>query len=160
MQTLKHQYQLIKTSREIVFTYCESMQPQHYMGQVENFGRGGTMRHIHSHIANTYLFWLDMFAQNNSPAYTNGDDITSVQQIREAFDVVNKVVDDFLQTFEHSLFDKITTHIPSINKEMSIEPISLFTHVITHECHHKGQLMTMGRIQGYTPPDADLIPFG
>jgi len=33
------------------------------------------------------------------------------------------------------------------------------THVMTHEFHHKGQIMTMGRMLGYTPPDADVIRF-
>lgn len=33
------------------------------------------------------------------------------------------------------------------------------THVMTHEFHHKGKIMTMGRMLGYTPPDADVIRF-
>ncbi|RZK68975.1 MAG: hypothetical protein EOO92_22520, partial [Pedobacter sp.] len=36
---------------------------------------------------------------------------------------------------------------------------SLFTHVITHEFHHKGQIMSMMRLIGYIPPDADIIRF-
>ena len=34
---------------------------------------------------------------------------------------------------------------------------TLFTHVITHEFHHKGQLLTLSRILGYVPPDEDII---
>ncbi len=36
-------------------------------------------------------------------------------------------------------------------------PLWLFTHTMTHEFHHKGQIATMGRMKGHIPPDLDLI---
>ena len=36
-------------------------------------------------------------------------------------------------------------------------PLQLFTHTITHEFHHKGQVMSMSRLLGYVPVDADII---
>ncbi|MFI5159066.1 MAG: DinB family protein [Sphingobacteriales bacterium] len=36
-------------------------------------------------------------------------------------------------------------------------PFELFTHVTTHEFHHKGQVVSMSRQLGYTPVDTDVI---
>ncbi|MFP3360862.1 DinB family protein, partial [Planococcus sp. SIMBA_143] len=33
----------------------------------------------------------------------------------------------------------------------------LYTHTATHEFHHKGQIVKIGRKLGYIPPDTDLI---
>jgi uncharacterized damage-inducible protein DinB len=33
----------------------------------------------------------------------------------------------------------------------------IFTHVITHEFHHKGQILSLSRHLGYTPVDTDII---
>jgi uncharacterized damage-inducible protein DinB len=38
----------------------------------------------------------------------------------------------------------------------SATPLQLFTHVMTHEFHHKGQLLSMFRILGHVPPDTDV----
>lgn len=39
----------------------------------------------------------------------------------------------------------------------SIQPLKLFTHVITHEYHHKGQILSLSRHLGYIPADTDII---
>ena len=36
-------------------------------------------------------------------------------------------------------------------------PAALFTHVITHEFHHKGQIASMSRHLGYLPPDTAVL---
>jgi uncharacterized damage-inducible protein DinB len=159
MQTLQHQYQLVKSSREVVLSYCEAMLPQHYTTQVENFGRGGTIRQLQMHTANTYLHWLLYFGMKQQPTYYDyeSNDISTVAAMRTVFDKVNQTVEEFLAYFEADYFTKVTNIIPSTGKESTIEALTLFTHVTMHEFHHKGQIMSMGRILGYTPPDADII---
>ncbi|TDH29325.1 hypothetical protein EXU57_00555 [Segetibacter sp. 3557_3] len=36
-------------------------------------------------------------------------------------------------------------------------PLQVYTHVITPEFHHKGQVLTLSRQQGYIPADTDII---
>jgi uncharacterized damage-inducible protein DinB len=43
--------------------------------------------------------------------------------------------------------------------KIKLTALELITHVITHEFHHKGQVMTMARLSGFTPPDADILRF-
>ncbi|RZL05047.1 MAG: hypothetical protein EOO89_27250 [Pedobacter sp.] len=46
-----------------------------------------------------------------------------------------------------------------VDKYIETDSYSIFTHVITHEFHHKGQSMTMSRLLGHTPPDTDILRF-
>ncbi|MNL32837.1 DinB family protein [compost metagenome] len=43
------------------------------------------------------------------------------------------------------------------NVKSSAKPLKLFTHVTTHEYHHKGQILSLSRHLGYTPVDTDII---
>lgn len=36
-------------------------------------------------------------------------------------------------------------------------PRKLFMHTVTHEYHHKGQIMAMDRQLGYEPPNTDVL---
>ncbi|WP_420491140.1 DinB family protein [Neobacillus drentensis] len=36
-------------------------------------------------------------------------------------------------------------------------PRKLLLHTITHECHHKGQIVAMLRQMGYEPPNTDVL---
>ncbi|TKC09723.1 DinB family protein [Pedobacter frigoris] len=42
---------------------------------------------------------------------------------------------------------------------METDAYGIFTDVITHEFHHKGQAMTMARLLGHIPPDTDVMRF-
>jgi uncharacterized damage-inducible protein DinB len=42
-------------------------------------------------------------------------------------------------------------------KKGKSSPLEVFTHVMTHEYHHKGQLLSLSRQLGYTPIDTDVI---
>ena len=40
---------------------------------------------------------------------------------------------------------------------LKANPFKLFTHVITHEFHHQGQILPMSRQLGYIPVDTDVM---
>lgn len=40
---------------------------------------------------------------------------------------------------------------------ISITPGKLLMHTITHEFHHKGQIVVMARKMGYEPPNTDVL---
>ncbi|PFP27641.1 hypothetical protein COJ96_15565 [Bacillus sp. AFS073361] len=43
------------------------------------------------------------------------------------------------------------------SERLSITPCKLLTHTITHEFHHKGQIVAMLRQMGYEPPNTDVL---
>lgn len=43
------------------------------------------------------------------------------------------------------------------NKIVIANPLKIFTHVITHGFHHKGQILSLNRHLKYAPVDTDII---
>jgi uncharacterized damage-inducible protein DinB len=157
MQTLKDQYGLIKDSREVVLEYCQSIKSEDLSKEIESFNKNSIM-YMLLHIANTYLFWLKRFAGGEEFGYFKEENVKDIAGMRIAFEKVNKTVDAFLN--KHTDYNSpIEGEIFWLKKNMTFTVLQLVTHIFTHEFHHKGQLMTMTRILGYTPPDADIIRF-
>ncbi len=157
MQTLKAQYELIKGSREVVLKYCESIKPEDLTKEIESFNKASIM-YMLLHIANTYLFWLRRFAGGEEFEYYKEENIKDAAEVRKTFDEVNKTVDTFLNLYT-DYNTKVEGEIFWLKKNMAFTVLELTTHIFTHEFHHKGQLMSMSRVLGYTPPDADIIRF-
>jgi uncharacterized damage-inducible protein DinB len=157
MEALKEQYQLVQASREVVLNYCETI-PAEELNKAHEAFNGASMMYMLLHVANTYLFWLKRFAAGVEFEYFNGDNTKDIKAVRKVFEDVDKTVHLFLNS--HTERDTaIEGEIFWLKKNMSFSVLEMFTHVVTHEFHHKGQLMSMSRMLGYTPPDADVIRF-
>lgn len=151
------QYELVKDSRTVVLNYCANMTEEHFNMPVANFGRGSIKTTL-LHVCNTYLFWLSKFALKNEEHFYQPEEVNNVDDLTERFLRADKVVEEFLEKFTDP-DEIITGYISLYERNYDYEVLKLFTHVITHEFHHKGQVMSMGRILGYTPPDADILRF-
>ncbi|HEY4289997.1 MAG TPA: DinB family protein [Puia sp.] len=75
--------------------------------------------------------------------------------IRQLYSRVDDTVSIFLRTFQEKMESLITGTHDAMGKG-SASPIQLFTHVLTHEFHHKRQVMSMCRLLGHQPPDTDV----
>lgn len=152
------QYELVQSSREVVFKYCETLRPEHLVCNLESFG-GGSMRNLLVHIANTYRFWIGNFALKRSEPYFDQESYENISRLRKAYHEVDSLVKCFLDERIDVWAKKVEGSIHRKEELISISRLTLFTHVITHEFHHKGQLMSMSRQLGYKPPDSDIIRF-
>ncbi|HEY3251022.1 MAG TPA: DinB family protein [Ignavibacteria bacterium] len=157
MEILKEQYKLIQASREVVLNYCEAIKYEDLTKKIDSFNKASIM-YLLIHIANTYMFWLKRFAANEEIEYFKEENIKNVNDVRKSFDEVDRYVRDFLNTYT-DYNTPVEGEIFWLKKNMTFTVHRLFTHVITHEFHHKGQVMAMSRLLGYTPPDADVIRF-
>lgn len=155
MELIAKQYTLLKETREVLFAYLETMPEKDFIKDVENFGRGN-IRTTQLHVANTYRYWIGNFSLNKNLTSPNDDSVTNVDKMRKEFLGINKLVEEFVEKFYNEPLDPITNTL-SNKKEISLTPLALITHAMTHEFHHKGQMVSMGRILGYPPPDTDLI---
>jgi uncharacterized damage-inducible protein DinB len=64
---------------------------------------------------------------------------------------------EFLEKYQNNFDEPFTALIKHRGFLMTLSPLQLYTHVITHEFHHKGQMLSMSRILGYIPVDTDAI---
>jgi uncharacterized damage-inducible protein DinB len=150
------QYDLVKNAREVVLDFVSTLLHADYLGEVPAFPRK-SMRDLQVHTANVYIHWIGRFAMENTQPYLEEKKIGSAAAMRKQFEQVDRLVDRFIQQYSEQWQDPFTKPVPGEEQSLTTTPLAVFTHVITHEFHHKGQLMTMARLLGYTPPDTDVI---
>ncbi|ELR72989.1 hypothetical protein C900_00491 [Fulvivirga imtechensis AK7] len=155
MEHFHQQYELIRGSREVVFDYCERLIPQHFVEEINQ--QGASLRHLQVHIANVYIHWLANFSMKKNTPYFDVESIKDITSVRQVFTKVDKLVAEFLRQFPEG--DTCISGVLPGRDKMEFGALTVFTHVVTHEFHHKGQMMTMLRHLGYPPPDADVIRF-
>lgn len=149
----KEQYEFVKDSRNVLFEYCKTISEEDFVNQNNSFGRGGSMRNLLVHIANTYEYWIANLALKQNITYAEYESYKTIQEVIALFDGVNNFMEAFIFAIDQS--DKITYKIEDI--ENSVKPFKLFSHVITHEYHHKGQILSLSRHLGYIPIDTDIM---
>jgi len=150
----KEQYKLVRESRKVLLEYCRTISPGDFIHENSSFGRGGSIRNLLTHIANIYEFWIAKHALGKAVIFTSYNSIQTVNQVVDLFDTIDIVISEFIDLFENSQ-TQIDYEINGIKSNAT--PLKLFTHVITHEFHHKGQILSISRHLGYTPIDTDII---
>lgn len=153
VQFSKDQYDFIKGSRDALFEYCKTINSDHFIAQNTSFGRGGSIRNILVHIANTYQYWIGNLSLKKNIDYTPFETITNLQQTVTLFQSVDEFMDEFISRID-SLRD-IEYEIQGVHK--AAKSFKIFSHVITHEYHHKGQVLSLSRHLGYIPVDTDIM---
>lgn len=149
----KNQYELVKDSRAAVFDYCRRIGDAAYVTPVE----GKSIRDLHVHVANVYLHWLVIVARQESRPYFDPSATATVSAGRELYTSVDGIMENFMNEFEDRWMNAMILNIPRRDGSVTTTPLTIFTHVITHEFHHKGQILSKGRRLGHLPPDTDII---
>lgn len=119
---------------------------------------GNNIRYLLVHIANTYKHWAANFAMKKDLPYADENNVKDIATIQKLFDEADELMMAFLDNFP-DLDLQITNTVRSGTITITVTPLELFTHMITHEFHHKGQIMTMCRLLGHVPPDTDVIRY-
>ncbi|MEJ7680622.1 MAG: DinB family protein [Segetibacter sp.] len=119
------------------------------------FGRGGSIRNLLVHVANAYEFWIAKHALNKNIIFTTYDSKENIIDIIDLFDAVDIIMYEFMELLKEPSTKLIDYEINGVKN--SVDLLKLFTHVITHEFHHKGQILSISRYLGYTPVDTDII---
>ena len=136
--------------------YCAQLTPDQLIASNPAFNNS-SVRYLLIHVANTYQSWLGNFAMKKDYQFPITENVKSLDEIWKLFEETNKTVEEFLNRFNP---DEQINGIASFRKiPMSVAALQLFTHVITHEFHHKGQILSMTRQFGFVPVDTDALRF-
>jgi uncharacterized damage-inducible protein DinB len=160
MESLATMYDLIRRTREVLFTYCETLPLEVYTGERPGVSHG-SIRDIHLHVANCYRRWLATFGDGNpdlSWRSTPTSACPDVTAMRQTFAEVDALVGQFLESYRADINAQITGRVSWQPEPLTLSALWLFTHTTTHEFHHKGQIVLFGREAGYPAPDTDLVP--
>ena len=158
---LKLQYDWTRRTREVLFTFTESLPNEIYTFERNDFAYG-SIRNIHAHVADCYLYWVGVagLKYDETKLEMPTQYIGNSKAMRERFQFVDSIVEEALEKFENP--DVILEHQHS-SGILKLTGRWLIVHPITHEFHHKGQLLALARVLGHPLPvgaDTDLVlPF-
>ncbi|HEY1869803.1 MAG TPA: DinB family protein [Chitinophagaceae bacterium] len=150
----KEQYELVRESRKVLIAYCKTISPSDFLNENSSFGRGGSIRNLLTHIANTYEFWIGKYGLNKVVGFTSYNSIKNINDVIILFNVIDNLIFEFIDSLEKPE-KQIVYEINGVKS--STTALKLFTHIITHEFHHKGQILSISRHLGYTPVDTDIM---
>jgi uncharacterized damage-inducible protein DinB len=154
IEALQTQYTLAQRSRDLVFDFIESAVGNDLNTPVPAF-QNQTIRHLLVHNADCYLYWLDYMSLELPVQWLKYNDYESIADIRRLYLKEDDMMAAFLKKFENSM-DLPINNARARQEKLNATPLMIFTHVITHEFHHKGQIMSMCRQLGYPPPETDI----
>ncbi|MGZ3944251.1 MAG: DinB family protein [Mucilaginibacter sp.] len=155
-QLLAAQYEGIKGARQSLFAYCRTINNVDLLTKSETFNNNSILMLL-THVANSYLHWIKFFDLQIPPQYFNEEAASNMKDIEHMFEQVDSAITGFFARHKTDYEERFTKTHPRKNQLITTTPLLLFTHVITHEFHHKGQILTMSRLLGYTPVDTDVI---
>jgi uncharacterized damage-inducible protein DinB len=148
------QYDFVKGSREVLLQYCETISVTDFCTENSSFGRG-SIRNLLVHTANTYEFWIGQQALQKKLIFTSYESVSNIEETRQLFHKIDKLVEEFVTMFRHRYLTNLKVSVNDASTKANA--LKLFTHVITHEYHHKGQVLSLSRHLGYIPVDTDIM---
>jgi uncharacterized damage-inducible protein DinB len=151
------QYALVRDTRQVVFQFLKTQVAGDISKPVSLFN-DKTISYMFVHIANTYIAWAGNFALKGADGYFDQDEPLNLTQLQSLFAQVDKIMARFTDHFATNP-TKFVKGYKWPEKYIETDAYGIFTHVITHEFHHKGQAMTMARLLGHIPPDTDVMRF-
>jgi len=154
IEVLQKQYALVQKSRGLVFNFMETGVGEHLKTPVPAY-QNQDIRHLLVHNADCYLCWLAYMALEQTVEWLHDQDYNNMADIRRLYIKTDDLMAVFLHHFENSI-DVPINNSRSRDDKLNASPLMIFTHVMTHEFHHKGQIMLMCRQLGYAPPETDV----
>ena len=154
MVILEHQYTLVQCSRAALLDFVDSPVGDGLGIPVKICG-GKSISDLLEHTASCYLNWLGDFAMQMPADLLKVESCRSMPDVRKLYDRVDGIMTAFLKQYEGNL-DGPIKGVHNACGPTSATAVQIFTHVTTHEFHHKGQILVMCRQLGHVPPDTDV----
>jgi uncharacterized damage-inducible protein DinB len=143
---------MVKYSRKALFEYCHQIQTTDFVSENSTFGKG-SIRNLLVHVVNCYEFWVVKQGMGKEITFTEYSSKRNIEEVEMLYLKIDNYMEEFIQ---NAVWDKTLT-IFTTDKTVVATPLKLFTHTITHEFHHKGQILSLSRHLGYSPIDTDVI---
>lgn len=151
---LKQQYDFILSSRNTLLNYIKGISEKDFLTNNSSFGRG-SIRNLLVHIGQTYCAWIGERALGIEQEFLAFEKYQTLQDCQIYFNQADEYIGLFIEKFKGNELQEVELH--RNGEILTLNPLQLFTHVISHEFHHKGQIMSLSRHLGYIPVDADII---
>ena len=156
-QSLPLMYHWVKRTRALLLDFLETLPNHVYIQEHPDFAYG-SLRNIQAHVIGCYSFWvgeIGLQLENDRTALNSTPDVKTMRSKFLEMDIILESA--FIKFTDPDLIFEITR--PNRDTLM-VSQRWLIMHPITHEFHHKGQLLALARVLGHPIPshmDADLV---
>lgn len=156
MDAISLLYDWTVRTRRVLLDHLVTM-PRAAYGEPLDLLSGEAVADRHRHIAGCYAVWLGrglggMAMLEAVPALGGWRTATDAPA---AFAQVDALVERFLLHHGAALDRPLT--VEAGGESLGVTPRWLLAHPITHEFHHKGQIVVAVRLLGHPAPDSDLV---
>lgn len=156
----KTEYEWVKQTRQILLDQCKELSENEFTKEL-GFGFQ-SIRDSLVHMAGCYHAWLGSFvlSETTSPLLTKeAISVMKIEDIRIYFLQADEYVEAVFNTFNGKFDEPIEKELSwkAGNGGVRKTPHQLLIHSITHEYHHKGQIVAMLRLLGYIPKNTDIL---
>lgn len=155
-----NEYKWVKQNRNILLEQCSILDENEFSKEFE-FGFQSIKKSL-IHIAGCYHAWLGSFVleKTKTPLFTSEEiEELEIDDIKQYFLQADQYMEEILKRSSNEL-DNYIEKIPEWkqgNETIMKTMHQLLFHSVTHEYHHKGQIVTMLRMLGYTPNNTDVL---
>lgn len=156
----QNQYKWVQHTRGTLLDFCRNLEPNDFT-RPNGYG-WQSVRDSLVHIADCYIAWLGSFVllKTKKPLTPKEERLRfNMDEIKVRFELVDSLVNEVFELLGNKLDVPIERKIPwrETTEILTITPGKLLMHTITHEFHHKGQIVAMLRQMGYEPPNTDVL---
>ncbi len=102
----EEQYEHVRSSRNVLLEYCKTISTEDFVNQNTSFGRGGSMRNLLVHIANTYQYWIGNLVMKKNIVYSEYEENKTLSDVIKLFNEVDKFMDEFIKNIG-SMFNTV-----------------------------------------------------
>jgi len=157
----QNEYEWARQTRALLLNFCSELEPNDFTRQIDGIG-WQSVRDTLVHIADCYHAWLGSFVllKTKKPLTSKEDRLQlGLDEIKIRFEHADSLVNEVFDVLKHQMDEPIQREIPwrDGGEVISITPGKLLMHTVTHEFHHKGQIVAMARLMGYEPPNTDVL---
>ncbi len=140
-----------------LFAALESLPAEPYFRDLKSSHGGihGTL----CHIVWAEELWLNRWLQQPNPAVPQGRDLATLEAAVERWERVEAERATLLAGLTEARLDETVAVKPSTGGEYVHTFRQMFRHAVDHSSYHRGQIVTMLRQLGVTPPTTGLIYF-
>ena len=111
------------------------------------------------HIVWAEQLWLNRWLAQPNPPVPQGKDLATLAAARARWEAIEAERDAFLAGLTERRLDETVAVKPSAGGEYLHTFREMFRHAVDHSSYHRGQLVTLLRQVGATPPGTGLIAF-
>jgi uncharacterized damage-inducible protein DinB len=112
-----------------------------------------------THIVGAQKLWLARWTSSPDATLIHGKDVSTLLELIALWETVSSQTAEFFQNFTEAKLRETILITTTTGKEFTHTFQQMIHHLVNHSSSHRGQIQSMMRQFGISPPNIDLITY-